>query len=400
TQWGTFDEIKKYATMTAKEETDPEPYLVEILQTLFTTNAQIKFEENTHTLIVKSARENFPQIEKLIYAIDAPPPQVLIEARFIEVSVSDVSEIGLEWRLNSPLVTSKKAIVDDGSPTRVPRTQIEQLSDTAPLIQHADFTSGTDASFPFSPRGPGAIPLGSIDTSTKGLNLTFEGVLTEPRFEAILHAIEISGQGRSLSAPRITTVNNNPAVLRHGEDFYYFKEFSVKTTDAVVTNNFLRFTQSLTPDGKAKEQELGITLVAVPSVGADGKTISLLLNPVISRLERFASYHEVGSTNDGFVAIAESETVAKLPVFAHREIQTKVSVESGETVVMGGLIDTVDQDVVNRVPLLSSIPLIGKLFQRNQNTETRVNLLIFVTATVISDTGRSLVPVNNPVKEL
>ncbi|MDZ4200113.1 MAG: hypothetical protein U1E27_12610, partial [Kiritimatiellia bacterium] len=135
-------------------------------------------------------------------------------------------------------------------------------------------------------------------------------------------------------------------------------------------------------------EELGITLVAVPSVGADRNTISLLLNPTISRLEGFVSYQDDTTVTNRADQIRQ--VVAKLPIVSRREIQTKLVVESGETVVMGGLIDTVTQDTIHRVPVLGWLPLIGPLFRRTDTTEQSKNLLIFVTATVISERGESL----------
>jgi len=139
------------------------------------------------------------------------------------------------------------------------------------------------------------------------------------------------------------------------------------------------------------KEELGITLVAVPSVGTDLETITLLLTPTISRLVRFVSYQDDSEQVEDTFDI--DQVVVKLPVIARREVQTKVQVKSGETVVMGGLIDTVSQDTKHKVPLLGSIPGLGRFFRRDDVTEERRNLLVFVTATVISDRGESLVTI-------
>ena len=82
--------------------------------------------------------------------------------------------------------------------------------------------------------------------------------------------------------------------------------------------------------------------------------------------------------------------VAKLPIFTRREIQTKLVVDSGETVVLGGLIDTVSQETIHSIPILGSLPLLGPLFRRTDVTEENKNLLVFVTATCITERGESL----------
>ena len=134
--------------------------------------------------------------------------------------------------------------------------------------------------------------------------------------------------------------------------------------------------------------ELGFNLVAVPIVGADMRTINLLLTPSLSRLEGFISYQDSAQTNEIYNTV--QQVVAKLPVISRREVQTKIVVESGETVVMGGLIDTVKQETDHGVPFVSSIPLLGKLFNRSTTTEEQRNLLVFVTATVLSERGETL----------
>ncbi|MEM7396352.1 MAG: hypothetical protein AAF492_28790, partial [Verrucomicrobiota bacterium] len=154
-----------------------------------------------------------------------------------------------------------------------------------------------------------------------------------------------------------------------------------------------RYTITPLKPGDPESREIGVALVAVPSVGADGKTISLMLNPLISQFERFTAYGAVDLADGQDNSPAVNRLPVRLPVFSKREVKTKVIVQSGETVVLGGLIDTVDQEVNNDLPFLSDIPVAGKLFQRNDSTETRLNLLIFVTATVISDRGESLVPI-------
>jgi type II secretory pathway component GspD/PulD (secretin) len=191
-----------------------------------------------------------------------------------------------------------------------------------------------------------------------------------------------------LSVPRVTTLNNSPAKLRSGEDLYYFNKFQAQALQLLDDNN-KRFTLSvLIPDGEPKLEELGVTLVAVPSVGANRRSISLLLTPTISRLEGFVSYQEEESESATFADV--QQVVAKLPIFSRREIQTKLVVESGETVVLGGLIDTVSQETIHRVPLLGSLPWVGAAFRRTDVTEENKNLLVFVTATVISERGESM----------
>jgi len=269
----------------------------------------------------------------------------------------------------------------------MPKTQMQPGN----IVRHRPYFTDTEGPFPLGPQGYfGLDREGNPTTVDQGLNLTYQGVLTQPMFRAIIHALDISGKGRTLSVPRVTTVNNNPAKLRNGEDLRFYEEFQAQAFSLVDAENRKYTVTVLIPKGKPSLEELGITLVAVPSVGADMRTISLLLTPTISTLEGFVSYQDERLQEEDLSEIRQ--VVVKLPIISRREVQTKIVVESGQTVVMGGLIGTVKMESTRSVPLLGSIPLLGKLFQRVDVTEQSRNLLIFVTATVISERGESLLP--------
>ena len=343
------------------------------------TGADIQFERNMHLLIVRNSRANLSLIEDLIAVLDAVPPQILIEARFVTTRVSDLRELGIDWILKSSYGLFS-------APGGRSYTQIGNGSSAGSTPYGFD-DKGT---FPLGPQGSfGAARDASVNppTANQGMNLTYRGILTEPLFEAVLHALDISGKGRTLSVPRVTTVNNTPAKLRNGQDLLYFDEFQAQVFTAY--DPYTRATQSfaaLIPKGKPIKEELGITLLAVPSVGADLTAISLMLMPTISQEAGWTDYQNV-STNDTKIG----QVVAKLPRIIRQEVQTKVIVQSGETVVMGGLISSVKQNTVHKIPFLSDIPVIGKLFTRLDETEENENLLIFVTASVVSERGETLV---------
>ncbi len=346
--------------------------------------SQLFLDRTTHSLFVRNTPENITLVEGILDSLDVNPPQVLIEARFIEVTISDLREVGIDWRLDSDITVSEKGIMRNGKWENVPDMVISKgASITSPKTPYG---AVGDEGFPGNPREAfGQKRSWNPALTEHGFNLTVAGILTEPEFRAILRALEISGKGRTLSVPRLTTINNNPAKLRDGSDLLYYEEFEAKAFTLLDNNGNKYSTSALMPKGKPKLAELGITLIAVPSVGKDMRTISLLLTPTISKLENFQFYTREEATN----AFAQLEV--KLPTITRRQIQTKVNVESGQTVVMGGLIETVEQDTEHSVPILSSIPLLGNLFKRSDVTEMRKNLLIFVTATVLSNRGESII---------
>lgn len=348
--------------------------------------AALYFDRGTHTLFVRNSRENLKLIESIVQALDTTPPQVLIEARFIEVVVDDLSELGIEWLLNSPWSLKSKGVLgDDGTWSDENKVQIAGNTDARRAgIAYTPYTTYEGGVHPLGPQGAFGLK-GSPETAGQGLSLALQGVLTDPMFEATLHALNVSGKGRTLSMPRVTTMNNNPAKLRSGSDLRFFEEFQAQAFSLVDSDNKKYTITALIPKGTPSIEELGITLVAVPSVGADRKKITLLLNPSISDLDGWVNYQSEQADK-----IDVQKIVVKLPTFTRQEVATKLTVQSGETVVMGGLIKSIEQDTVHKIPLLGDLPLLGVLFRRTGVTEQRRNLLIFVTATVISDRGESL----------
>ena len=342
------------------------------------TSADLLFDTKAHVLICRNTRANLGRIEDIIEALDVCPPQVLIEARFISTSVSDLRELGIDWVLNSPISISTRDVVRDGSVVGVPRTQIDQ-----------------GATVGFAP----------FANETQGLNLSYQGLLTDPMFKAVLHALDISGKSRTLSVPKITTVNNRPANMRIGEDFRYFEEYDVQETLVGTTDQGGQIYRSeQVPVGTPELEELGIALQVTPSVGADRSNISLHIVPEISDFVRWEFWEvgtddggrQTGQGSSGNISTNGATSSIKLPIFRRSTLETEVIVQSGETVVMGGLITSAESKTKSQVPVLSSLPFIGKLFQHDNVEETRQNLLIFVTATILSQRGEDLIPIASP----
>jgi type II secretory pathway component GspD/PulD (secretin) len=350
--------------------------------------SQLLFDPNTHALFVRNTPDNLELIEDIITTLDVTPPQILIEARFVEITVADLREIGIDWILGSPLGVTSESVLVDGQWQRTAQTQVNSGN----VVNYAPYTSDSAGTSPLGPQGAfGQNRTGNPTTANRGLNLTYAGILTQPMFQAVIHALDVSGKGSTLSVPRVTTLNNNPAKLRHGQDLRFFEEFQAQAFTLLNANNQRYTVTVLIPKGKPSLEEMGITLVAVPSVGADLNTISLLLSPSITSLDGFVSYQEDSESTDTDSFVDIEQVAVKLPIISRREIQTKVVVGSGETVVMGGLVDTVKQNTQQSVPLLGSIPLLGKLFQRTDVSEQKRNLLVFVTATVVSERGETVI---------
>lgn len=358
--------------------------IVKIVEQFVPANAgaQLVFNRKAHVLIAKNTRENLARIEALIDTLDVCPPQVLIEARFLTLGVNDLRELGIDWIIDSPIGITTETVLRNGTPVRADRTQ----------LAGRDGTGGPTATFP------------RLENDLHGLNFTYQGLLTDPMFRAVVHAIEISGRSRTLSVPRVTTVNNRPALIRIGQDFRYFEEYDIQSVPSQNSGSgSTTYSSVLVPRGTPKLEKLGIELNVTPSVGADSRTVTLRTIPKITEFVRYEYYQTANENNannlnnvnnNGIPSTNAVAGMVKLPIFSTREIDTEIIVQSGETIVMGGLISSAEGKTENRVPLLASIPVLGRLFRTEGVNQKQENLLIFVTATILSDRGESLLPLN------
>ncbi|WFB34420.1 hypothetical protein P3T73_09625 [Kiritimatiellota bacterium B12222] len=326
----------------------------------FPEGGDMLFDANSQILLVKNTERNLKMVDQLVEAIDVTPPQVLIEARFISTNVSDLRELGIDWLLESNVVTSDT----NGSP----RTQID---------------AGGNVSFNDSLY------------EGQGLTASFTGILTDPQFQAVLHALEIESDARTLSAPKVIAINNRPSFIRIGQDISYVADITIER-ESYGTG--IDRDELLIQDPVVEVLETGYELQATPSVGLNRRDINLRLRPEIIELIRFREVTQtvINTNTDGSSDEISAPVFGgiEFPEVARRLIETEVVVQSGETVVMGGLMRHRDQEDIQGIPFISAIPFLGQLFQKKTIRQEKENLLVFVTATLISKRGENLVPIN------
>ena len=180
----------------------------------------------------------------------------------------------------------------------------------------------------------------------------------------------------------MTTLNNQTATIKAVTEFVYATRYqaSVVREDLNGDGDFsdlvsgTRETRFVNVPQDFVTKDLGILLYVTPSVGQDRRTITLALNPEVSEKK----------TDDTFGG------EVTLPRFTERNLETSVVMANGETVVLGGLMKDTTTKTVTKVPVLGSLPLIGGLFRKNEDSAERSNLLIFVTAQILDPSGASL----------
>lgn len=313
------------------------------------SDSKINLDERTGALIITNTPSNLKIVEEILYNIDIDAAQILIETRFVEIDVTDLSELGVNLTLDTPLAFFK----DDG-------TAVNQLS------------AGTGSSFSSFTGAP-----------SEGLNLTYQGMLTKPQFSAVLHALQRKTKLKTLSSPKITTLNNQTATIEIADEFVYPSRYEPTLIKQDLNNDgdFLdvvdgvRETRFVNVPQGFETRDIGIILKVTPSVGSDRETITLTLRPEVSE-----------ATPNAFTFSGE----VKLPKFTTRNLTTNVVVKNGDTIVLGGLVKETRTNTRTKTPFLGDLPLFGGLFRKDSDNVERKNLLIFVTATILSQEGERL----------
>lgn len=188
-------------------------------------------------------------------------------------------------------------------------------------------------------------------------NLTFASA----DFELLLRALEAQGKLQVLSRPYVTARNNEPASIQVGDNI-------------AIVRDVLTFPQGNT-QANVERRDIGIILDVTPSISPDG-FVRMELQPEISSLSSRTT---------------QISPEFQAPVITQRKVKTTVTVKDGQTVVIGGLIQTEQQERQTKVPLLGDIPVLGSLFRSSTASDIRTELLVILTPRVIyNDTPEGL----------
>ena len=301
---------------------------------LLSDRGSIAIDERTNTLMVTDTPGRVEAIQKLVRDLDHPVRQVQIESRIVIASSEFAHAIGVRFGVTA--LHNKRnilAVAGDGAGADLLNPATNPRDDG--LLDVPGIPERYNVNLPVADSNAGSI----------GLSFLAGNVLLDLE----LTALEAEGDGEIISTPRIVTANQSEAFIQQGVEIPYEQAASsgataVQFKDAVLE---LRATPLITPDNRI-QLELEIKQ---DSVG------------------------EIYQTGRG----------GSVPSIDTRELSTSVLVNNGETVVLGGIFQDERARIEDRVPYLSSIPVLGHLFKRRANESKKRELLIFVTPTIVED---------------
>ena len=306
---------------------------------MLSPRGSLTFDERTNTLLVQDTADKLADIRRLVQTLDVPVKQVLIEARI--VIVSDTFERDLGAQLGITGFTTAGA----GSLLTVSGTNVG----TDSMLSSAFPPSSTKPSGfvnypPLASRYNVNLPASNVNGSI-GLSLLSGRHLLDLE----LTAAQNEGKSETISSPRLITANQKQATIMQGVEIPYQESASSGATTTQFKNAVLslKVTPLITPD-----------------------------NRVILDLD---------VQDDAVGQQVTSATGGSVPSIDTREIITQVLVNDGQTVVLGGILDTTKTKSANKVPFLADIPILGNLFKSTTDINNKTELLIFITPKILRE---------------
>ena len=327
-------------------------YKVNFWQELTTSLEQLLPRDASHSVVVNAqagviAVRGMPNelndVAKFLAKIQSTVGrQVVLEAKIIEVDLNDDYQAGVNW---SALLTNgnQSYFVGQSSP---PSFNANLLSPSGPTVNVA----------------PGTNPVTGLVSNTLGGAFTL-GVATKD-FASYVNLLQVQGNTRVLSSPRVSTLNNQKAVIKSGADEFFVTNVSSNTvtSTAAATNNAIELTSFFS----------GVALDVTPQIDDDG-TVILHIHPTVSA---------VTSQNLSVTFAGVTDTLP-LALSQIRESDSVVRARSGQVIVIGGLMTTQNSKTAYQTPFLGSIPVLGNLFKSKQTTGTKTELVILLKAIVV-----------------
>jgi len=389
----------------------------------FPTGAFAKYIASSSKIIVRNTQAALDYVDTIVEGeAGEASTQVEIESKFVEISQTNLNELGFDWLLGPFSIGG--GVYGDGG-TRAGAQELSSqyyanypLGDVGANPLTAGNRNGIGTSYNSAITANslnallGGIPQGTNVASPSVFGLA--GVFTNPQFQMVIRALSQQKGVDLMSAPKVTTKSGNRATIKVVREFPYPTAFTgaqvpqatggSESANATPPTGIIVTSGAVTPSTPSAfgNQTLGVTLDVEPQVREDRYTIDLELTPEVVEFEGFVNYGSpisgprydpasiVAGNPSGIVPFVITPNVINQPIFSIRRVNTRVSVWDGQTVALGGLIREDVQKVNDKVPILGDIPLAGRLFRSNVDQKIKKNLIVFVTARLMNAEGQPL----------
>jgi len=290
-----------------------EDILPKITEMLTKNLGEARIEERTNKIAVKDTPKRLKEIAEIIAEFDQRDAQVLIEAKILEIDLSDRFQMGVDWEYLF--------------------SRAHGLS----LSQELSLDIAKNAKLRAGGAWSGIAPTATGD------------------YSALIEVLKTIGDVNTLSAPKITAINNQESKILIGTREPYATKSVVSSEEATTTAEQVTFV------------DVGIKLYVTPTINADG-FVTMKIRP------------EVSSAGTSYTTSEGNE----IPIVSTTEAETTVMIKDSNSILIAGLIKDKQDKTVKRIPLLSSMPIIGGLFRSIDDTKTKKEVVIILTPHIIT----------------
>jgi MSHA biogenesis protein MshL len=329
-------------------EADFWPELQETLEQIVGEEAghQVVVNAQSGVVVVTAMPEKLRRVGEYLDAVQSiAQRQVIIEAKIIEVQLNQGYQAGINWLAVAQNSSGDQFTFAQITPPTGFGGDIDDLGGTPIVLE------------------PGTVP-GSLATTTLGG--AFAMAFDIGDFNGLIELLSAQGETRVLSSPRVSTLNNQKAVIKAGSDEFFVTNVTSQTVTGTAS--------STSSDIELTRFFSGIALDVTPQISADGKII-LHIHPTVS---------EVTDQQKVITVSGQSDTLP-LAFSEIREADSIVKAESGQIIVIGGLMRTASKTDEFGIPILRNVPGIGRLFKSERQVESKTELVILLKPIVADD---------------
>lgn len=340
----------------------------EIITKLLTPNGSLTIDERTNSLIITDIPSRFELIGKAIADLDELLPQIIIEAKIVELTATDIEQLGVRWdSLGDYTIGLYNPYRAYSSLRQGEQTKTDQYT----ITTNDEYTDKKEWQWDGSRYkltvNDDDTEIVDIDSAINGRSmidrhLRFLGkadlrsaILSAESFEITLGLLLTDRNVDIISCPNIVTEHAKEAKIIIGQE-YPIPKFSFNDDTASWEIQGFEY------------KDIGVLLRVIPYASTGDKNITLEIRPEISSV---TDYLRFGS--------------AFLPIIATRKAITKVAIKHGETLAIGGLLQDRDNTTETKIPVLGDIPVLGRLFRHKESTKTKTNTIIFVTPRILEN---------------
>ncbi len=343
----------KYATV---------PHVAELIRGLLPPEAKVSEFASRNMLVVKSTESSLSEVRAVLASIDKVRQQVFIESKFMELTDDAQKDLGIDWS-----VLQAYSAGTQGDTTRSSvrnnsdlRTETDLRDVSGNTYEEAEsYTETQRGGSPLAPWTLEGVTPAIRDITTKGSTEVVTSVLTADEFRLILSAMEQSKGVNVVSNPKIIVANEemaNISIIRKEPNLKQERQQTAGAQGGAAIDNIV-----FSLDEDRPFFDFGIKLDVRPSINTSSN-ITVAINPALTR--KFGS--KVAGDNS-------------YPIIDEKSIKTVFNLASGQTAAIGGLTEVTESEEERKVPVLGSIPFLGRLFSWKQTIRGQDETIIFVT---------------------